>query len=197
MRALAFAAIIACTSAATASDKAQEENTFKAPSGRFTIIQRWTRPDYIGTDKDCHGECGWRALLQFTDKSKRQVILADEPEWYVWPADYRISPDEKWIIRDQKTGSGENSFFLYRLGPDGDVWRRVESVDDAVFAALLTPLHHTRRDYYHVQIALVSWDLPAGRLHLKAYATANDREHEHINGRSVMYDLNKHVATAE
>jgi hypothetical protein len=198
MRALWFVAFISCATAGFATEDAPGEYTFKSPSGRFTIVERWIRPEYIAENRDCTpGECGWKAVVQFADKSKHEVILADEPEWYAWPADYRISSDEKWIIRDQKTGSGENSFFLYRVAPEGDIWRRVESVDDAVFAALFMPLHRTRRDYYHLAITLVSWDLAAGRLHLKASATPNDRKDEIISGRAVTYDLNKHVATPE
>lgn len=172
--------------------------TTKAASGRFTITQRWVRPDYVPSDKECNsGECGWKAVLHFADKSKSDVTLADAPEWYAWAAEYHISSDEKWIIREQKKGSGENSLILYRVDPDGDVWRRAELVDDAVFVAILAALHRSRADYYHLEVTLVSWDLPAGRVHLKAYATPNDRADKPISGRAVTYDLNKHVAAPE
>jgi hypothetical protein len=181
-----------------AGEKAPSEFVEKSPTGRFTITQRWVKPDYIVSDTDCNdSDCGWQTVLDFADKSKRDVQLAAYPEWYVWPADYRISPDEQWVIRDQKTGSGENALFLYRITPDGQVWRLAEPIDDVVFAALLAPIHRTRADYYHLQVALGSWDLTAGRVHLKAYATPNNREHELIRARAVIYDLNKHVATPE
>lgn len=196
MRASSF--VIAMCATAMASEQGPGHYVEKSPSGRFTITQRWVKPDYIASNTDCNeSDCGWQAVLTFADKSKRDVQLAAPPEWYVWPAGYRISPDEQWMIRDQKTGSGENAFFLYRITPDGQVWRLAEPIDDAVFAALLAPLHHTRDDYYHLQVALVSWDVAAGRVRLKAYPTPNDREHELIDGRAVMYDLNKHVATVK
>jgi hypothetical protein len=195
------AALLVITMNATliyAGEKAPSEFVEKSPKGSFTITQRWAKPEHIASDTDCNNsDCGWQAVLDFADKSKRDVQLAAHPEWYVWPADYRISADEQWIIRDQKTGSGENALFLYRITRDGQVWRLAGSIDDAVFAALLAPLHRTRADYYHLRVALVSWDLPAGRLHLKASATPNDREHELISGRAVAYDLNKHVAAPE
>ena len=73
-------------------------NTFKSPTDRFTIVERWVRPDYIATNKDCSfGECSWKTLLHFAAKSKPEVVLADEPESYAWPADHSISADEKWI----------------------------------------------------------------------------------------------------
>src|SRR5688572_20833307 len=93
-------------SAVAASDKAPSEFVEKSPNGRFTITQRWIRPDDIASDTDCNdSECGWQAVLEFADKARRPVSLAAHPEWYVWPADYQISPDEQWIIRHQKTGS--------------------------------------------------------------------------------------------
>jgi hypothetical protein len=135
--------------------------------------------------------------LQFTDRSKAEATLVAQPKWYPWPANYQISPDERWIIRDQKTGSGENALFLYRLAPNGHLWRMAQHLDDLVFAALLAPLHRTRDDYYHLEVALTSWDLAAGKVHLKAYATSNDRDETSIDGRRVTYDLQRHVAAPE
>jgi hypothetical protein len=196
MRALLVLPVLATV--IQASEKAPSEFVAKSPHGRFTITQHWVRPDYIASDTDCNdADCGWAAVLQFADKSKAQVTLADQPEWYPWPADYRISPDEQWIIRDQKTGSGENALFLYHLMPDGQVWRLTTPIDDVVFATLFPPLHRTRKDYYHLEVVLTSWDLAAGCVHLKAYATPEDKKDQLIDGRKIRYDLDKHVATAE
>jgi hypothetical protein len=173
--------------------------TAKAPSGGFTITQRWVRPDWIATNTDCSdADCGWEASLQFVDKSKPKVTLAAHPEWYSWPADYHISPDEEWIIRDQKTGSGENALFLYHIERDGRVWRLSQHLDDLVWSALLAPLHLTRADYYHMEVVFVSWDLPSGKVRLRARATPEDKEEKKvIRGRSATYDLRKHVVTSE
>jgi hypothetical protein len=181
-----------------ASETAPGEFDAKSPHGRFTITQHWVRPDYIASNTDCNdADCGWAAVLKFADTSRAQVTLADQPEWYPWPAAYRISPDEKWIIRDQKTGSGENSLFLYHLTQDGQIWRLATSIDDAVFATLLAPLHRTRKDYYHLRVVLASWDIPADRVHLKAFATPNDKKDQLIDGRKITYDLKTHVAKPE
>ena len=196
MRASFF--VISVCATAMAAEHGPGHYVEKSPRGRFTITQRWVKPDFIATDKDCNdSDCGWQAVLQFADKSKQEVTLAAHPEWYAWPAAYRISPDEQWIIREQKTGSGENALFLYRVGPDAQVWRMAQSLDDLIFATLLAPLHRTRDDYYHLEVAVVSWDLAAGRVHLKAYATPSDREQEPLRGRAVTYDLKKHVVTPE
>jgi hypothetical protein len=197
MRAAVFLVVILTTSIAIAED-APSTFTAKAPSGRFIIIQRWFRPDYVAKNTDCSdADCGWRASLEFADKAKPQATLAAEPEWYSWPADYSISPDEQWILRDQKTGSGENALFLYHVLPTGQVWRLSQHVDDIVWRALLGLLHHTRDDYYHLEVVLASWDLAAGRVHLKASAVPNDRVHELIRSRAVTFDLKKYVATPD
>jgi hypothetical protein len=43
-------------------------------------------------------------------------------EGYPWPGRYSISPDEKWVLRTQKTGSGDNIGILYRIEKNGRVW---------------------------------------------------------------------------
>lgn len=181
------------------AEDAPSSFTAKAPHGRFTITQRWFRPEWLAENTECSdADCGWEASLQFADVSKPRATLAAQPEWYSWPADYHISPDEQWIIRDQKTGSGENALFLYHVEGDGRVWRLSQHLDDLVWSALLTPLHLTRADYYHMKVRLVSWDLAAGRVRLKARATPEDRdEKKTIDGRSVTYDLRKHIVTPD
>jgi hypothetical protein len=197
MRAAVFWVAILSISIAIAED-APSTFTAKAPSSRFIITQRWFRPDYVAKNTDCSdADCGWRARLEFADKSKPQATLAAEPEWYSWPADYSISPDEQWILRDQKTGSGENALFLYRVLSDGQVWRLSQHVDDLVWSALLGPLRRTRDDYYHLEVVLAAWDLAAGRVRLKASAVPNDRAHDVIRGRVVFFNLNTHAATPE
>jgi hypothetical protein len=191
--------MLVMSTAALAGENAPSKFVSKSPTGRFTITQRWVRPDYIASNTDCNNaDCGWEAVLEFADKSKGHVSLAAHPEWYSWPADYHISPDEQWIIRDQKTGSGENALFLYRMEQDGRLWRLSQSLDDLVWSAMLAPLHRTRSDYYHMQVVLMSWDLPGGKVHLKASATPEDKDGKKIiSGRAASYDLRKHAVTVD
>lgn len=189
---------LVCSITLRAAEPAPGEFDAKSPHDRFMITQRWVRPDYIAKDTDCNdADCGWSAVLHFADKSKVPVTLAGQPEWYPWPAAYRISPDEQWIIRDQKTGSGENSLFLYHLSPEGEIWRLTTPIDDVVFTALLAPSHRARKDYYHLEVVLTSWDLAAGCVHLKARATPNDKKDQLVEDRKIRYDLNTHTATPE
>jgi hypothetical protein len=194
MRIFFLVVVFAVTQAA-----ASEPLVTKASSGRFTITQRWVKPDFIAADTDCNdSDCGWQAVLQFADKSKREATLAAHPEWYAWPADYRISPDEQWIIREQKTGSGENALFLYHVEPNGQLWRLAQPLDDLVFAFLLPPLHRTRADYYHMEVLVESWDVAAGKVHLRANATPNDKhEKALIRDRRVTYDFKNNVVGPE
>lgn len=170
-----------------------------APSGRFTITQRWVRPDYIAKDADCtNADCGWESVLRFADQSKPEATLAAQPEWYSWPADYHLCPDEQWILRDQKTGSGQNALFLYHVEPDGRVWRLAQHIDDLVFGAIVGPLHLTRSDYSHLEVVLVSWDLQASTIHLKASATPENHDTKKIiSGRAVTYDFIHHAVHLE
>jgi hypothetical protein len=189
---------IAMGATALADEQGPGEYIEKSPRGRFTITQRWVKPDYIATDADCDdSDCGWQAVLKFADNSKQEVTLAAHPEWYAWPAVYSISPDEQWIIRQQKTGSGESALFLYRIGPNAQVWRMAQPLDDLIFATLLAPKHRTRDDYYHLEVIVVSWALSTGRVHLRAYATPNDRDQEALRGRAVTFDLKKHTVRPE
>ncbi|MEI9998769.1 MAG: hypothetical protein WDO13_06150 [Verrucomicrobiota bacterium] len=40
-----------------------------------------------------------------------------------WPGLYYIAPDDHWILRIQKTGSGDNTAYLYFLEKNGSLWR--------------------------------------------------------------------------
>ena len=44
-----------------------------------------------------------------------------DPEPADYPAGFRFTNDLKWLVRMQKTGSGESTLYLYRLGPQGFV----------------------------------------------------------------------------
>jgi len=43
------------------------------------------------------------------------------PKQQDYSADFRFTHDSRWLVRSQKTGSGEGSLFLYKLGPQGCV----------------------------------------------------------------------------
>jgi hypothetical protein len=178
---------------ASAADRGPGEYVDKAPSGKYTIVQRFIEPQEPQDNQDFGA---WEATLHFTDKSKPDAMLAADPDRYLWPADYLMSPDEHWILRLQKTGSGENSALLYHVDSNGQVWRLEQHLDDLAFAVATAGTHVTRSDYYHIGVGLVSWDVASGRLHLKIRASAEDRAKPSIN-QKVVYDLRKHQMVAE
>src|SRR5262249_13706169 len=83
------------------------EFTKTSADGATTIEQ------YVNKDTD---EYKW----QFWVRRRGTLTLLD-PEPAEYPADFLFTNDQKWVIRLQKTGSGESTLYLYRLAPDGYV----------------------------------------------------------------------------
>ena len=82
----------------------EPEYTQTSPDGVITIEQ------YVNKDD-------WK--WQFWVRRKDTFTLLDEHADY--PAGFRFTNDLKWIVRMQKTGSGESTLYLYRLTPHGYV----------------------------------------------------------------------------
>ena len=101
-----------------------EENTRKSPDGTVTIEQ------YLNKETD-----DWKWL--FFARTKDTFTLLDlEPADY--GADFRFTNDLKWIVRMQKEGSGEQTLYLYRLGPQGYVAATKEPLADLAWAFMKT-----------------------------------------------------------
>src|SRR5436190_3508434 len=92
------------------------------PPGGYTIEPKYTRtsPDgavtieqYVNKDADV-----WK--WQFWAR-RQDTFTQLGPQQDNYPAGFVFTNDLKWIIRTQKTGSGEASLYLYRLGPHGFV----------------------------------------------------------------------------
>ena len=69
-----------------------------APSGAFSIRQEYKAGEFV-------------EAISFRQAKVPVVALAG----FEWPGLYSISPDEHWILRTQKTGSGDNMAILYRM----------------------------------------------------------------------------------
>jgi hypothetical protein len=108
--------------------KIKEEYTSKSPDGATTIEQ------YVRTDK------GDDWIWQFWARRSESMMLLG-PQQDDYPADFRFTPDSRWLVRMQKTGSGEASLFLYKLGPKGFV------------AATSKPVGDLAWDYFYKQPA--------------------------------------------
>jgi len=64
------------------------------------------------------------------------TLLDPEPADY--PAGFRFTRDLKWIVRGQKTGSGESTLYLYRLAPHGDAPPSRKPLGDLAWAFFKT-----------------------------------------------------------
>lgn len=129
----------------------------------------------------------WTETLEFTKRSPRPIILE---RGNTWPALFYISPDEQWILRVQKAGSGVNTSFLYRVESNHRVSRIEEQIDDLAFAFLGLNPDGLPEDLYHTGIEFTSWDLKTGSLHFTIHASSHS---EKGIDRALVYKLHEHT----
>ena len=131
---------------------------------------------------------GVRQTLRFT-KQPSQVVTIEE--CIPWAAEYYVSPDEHWVLRIQKSGSGDNISFLYQLDAQGRLWRMEEQIGQLGFAYLASrpgvPQH-----MYHTGIEFNSWDLRTGQLHFTIDGTDNEKSGNGVS-LPLTYDLRHEV----
>lgn len=96
------------------------EFTEKSPDGAIAIEQ------YENKETD---DYKW----QFWVRWEGTFTLLD-PEPADYPAGFRFTNNLKWLVRMQKTGSGESTLYLYRLGPRGFVPATKKPLGDLAWA---------------------------------------------------------------
>lgn len=101
----------------------EPEHTVKSPDGSVTIEQ------YVNKATD-----DWK--WQFW--ARRQGTFTQLGPEDDYAADFRFTNDLKWIVRIQKTGAGEATLYLYRLGPQGYVPASKAPLGDLAWAYLKT-----------------------------------------------------------
>lgn len=99
------------------------EYTAKSPDGA-TIVEQYKK-----ADKD--GDLTWQFWAKRADHS---TLLAPEQPDYA--ASFRFTNNSQWVVRTQKTGSGESSLYLYKLGPQGFVAATAKPLSDLTWAYL-------------------------------------------------------------
>lgn len=97
------------------------EYTSTSPDGTTTIEQ------YAKTDAD--GNYTWQFWARHQD-----TLSLLKPEQPDYAAGFRFTNDSKSVVRMQKTGSGEQSLYLYKLGPQGFVTATPKPLDDLAWA---------------------------------------------------------------
>ena len=105
----------------------EPEYTKTSPDGAITVEQ------YVNKSTD---EYKW----QFWVRRQGTFMLLD-PEPADYPAGFLFTRDRKWIVRGQKTGSGESTLYLYGA-PDGNAPPRRKPLGDLAWAFM-----KTRRDW--------------------------------------------------
>jgi hypothetical protein len=82
-----------------------------------------TVEQYVKESAD--GDWKWQFWARRSDSF---VMLA--PDQADYPSDYRFTNDSQWLVRLQKTGSGEGTMFLYHLTPKGFVSATKKPIGD-------------------------------------------------------------------
>jgi len=97
--------------------KINDEYNEVSPDKSTTVEQ------YAKEDKD--GGSNWQFWARHGDSF---TLLGPEQQYY--PADFRFTNDSQWLIRLQKTGSGEGTMYLYHLTPKGFVAATKKPIGD-------------------------------------------------------------------
>lgn len=109
-----------------------------APSGAFSIRQEY-KGNFVET-------------ISFSEAKRPVVNLAGYP----WPGHYSISPDEQWILRVQKTGSGEGMAILYRIEKTGRVMEAV-GFNSMLWSVADKVSQLKKSDLYHAGVIDFKW----------------------------------------
>jgi hypothetical protein len=104
--------------------KIDPEFTKSSPDGAITIEQ------YLNKDTD---DTKWQFWLR-----RQGTFTLIDPKPAGYPAEFLFTRDLKWIVREQKTGSGEATLYLYRLAPGGTVPGSRTPLGDLAWAFLKT-----------------------------------------------------------
>jgi hypothetical protein len=171
MRSLAVAAF--CLFSTIAASPAADE-TLTSPRGSFTIAQH-----YAGN---------WTTTLHFTKPGGSKITLGDD---YPWPGLFYVSPDDQWILHIQKSGSGDNISFLYRLDSAGRLRRMAKPFGELALAYFEHAQNFAPADLYHTGIEFGAWDIRAGILRVTIRASSTQHGGERVS-RKLIYDLQKH-----
>jgi hypothetical protein len=101
--------------------KLKDDYNAVAPDKATTVEQ------YSIENKD--GDTVWQFWARRSDSF---VMLP--PDQADYPADFRFTNDSTWLVRLQKTGSGEGTMYLYHLTPKGFVTATKKPIGDLAWA---------------------------------------------------------------
>jgi hypothetical protein len=168
-------AVFACISAAAEDAPFAHEKPLISPRGTFSIHQR--------RDGDC------TTTIHFTRGARADVTFTDA---YSWPALFYVSPDDRWVLHLQKSGSGDNISFLFRVDSEDRFWRMEPGLGELAFAFLEKQRLADKKDLYHTGITFDAWDLSRHRLLFTVHGSRVEHSGEGIDV-PLVYDLQRNT----
>ena len=119
--ACAIGAASAAPAASPAADfRIEQDYTEKSNDGAISIEQ------YVKITDD---EAMWQFWIRRQDTMT--LLNAESAEY---PAGFRFTSDNQWLVRMQKTGSGESTLYLYKSGPNGFAPATKQPIGDLAWA---------------------------------------------------------------
>jgi hypothetical protein len=163
--------------AVVATAYADEEVAAKATSGRFEVTQEY-QGDFIET-------------VRFSNPKLSAVRLSG----LSWPGIYSISPNEQWMLRTQKTGSGESIAILYRI-EENDRVSEVVGFDDLLWGVSDTTSRLKKKELYHTCVSKVAWSEDNATLEIVLRGSNASKSGDGIECRT-FYDLKDNRAVVK
>ncbi|WP_353568882.1 hypothetical protein [Haloferula sargassicola] len=163
---------------------AEERIAVKASSGRFEVAQ-----DFQGGRDQGDGE--FLEIVRFRNTGFSQVRLSG----LAWPGIYNISPDEHWLLRTQKTGSGESIAMLYRVEENGRV-SEVQGFDGLLWSISDAASRLKRKDLYHTRVADFAWSEGSSSLEIVLRGSNASKSGDGIDCR-IQYELRNHRVVSQ
>jgi hypothetical protein len=175
--------------------KIDPDVTRTSPDGAFTIEQ------YHKSDADDNWT--WQAWVRAKDAKDRATLLKPDQDY---PAGFRFTSDMQYLVRMQKTGSGEATLYLYRLAKDGFASATAKPFGDLAWAFFYSQpeSRKARKPDFHISAGLIkglddnySWmgvDWPKNRYIVVGLSGEIEPNQHHgqistINGWRCRYDL--------
>lgn len=152
----------------------EEETVAKSASGRFHVTQEY------------HGD--FVEMVRFRDPAHPAVQLLG----LNWPGLYSVSPDERWLLRTQKVGSGESQAMLYRIEENGWV-SEVVGFDAMLWSVSDKTSRLKKKDLYHTGIDGITWAKDNGSVEIVLSGSNASESGDGIECR-ISYDLKTHRA---
>lgn len=125
-----------------------------SPKHTFEIVQKY---------KD-----SWSEAFHFFKDRENDVELEQGTSW---PGLFYIAPDDRWVLRIQKTGSGDNIAYLYKIETNQRVWRLEQEIRELGLALLSHRRNGLPAYPYHIGIEFSSWDMETESLHFTLHAS--------------------------